>query len=98
MPELVRKTIQRKIITNLNVKDGYFYIHIGGNLRISDDATVQYVKSTEWRSNFPDLSPLPYHVWKELTQLLYRSQRERFQSMELLQQKLKKHVTSLTTR
>jgi hypothetical protein len=43
-----------------------------------DNATTEFIKSTELPSNSPDLYPPYYHVWNKLKQLVYKSQREPF--------------------
>jgi hypothetical protein len=48
----------------------------------------EFVKSTEWPPNSSDLNALYYHVWNELKQLVYKNQREPFQSLGLLQQRI----------
>jgi hypothetical protein len=62
----------------LNVKNGNFYICITWSLKVSDNATVESIRSTEWPSGYPDLNPMDYNVWIELKQLVCKNQRELF--------------------
>lgn len=52
---------------------------------MSDDVTVEFVKSTQWPSNSADLNPLHYHVWNEFKRLAYKNKRDKFPPLKLLQ-------------
>jgi hypothetical protein len=49
----------------LNVMNWHFYFHITYSLKVSDDTTIEFVKSTEWPPNSAHLNPLYLHVWKD---------------------------------
>jgi hypothetical protein len=55
-----------------------FYIPVARSLIASDDTRVEFLKSTAWPPNSPDMYPLDYHVWNELKQAVYKRQRELF--------------------
>jgi hypothetical protein len=52
-----------------------------------DNATLEFIKSTELPSNSPDLYPPYYHVWNKLKQFVYKSQRESFQLLHKVKEK-----------
>jgi hypothetical protein len=53
---------------------------------MSDDITVECIKSSEHPPNSPDVNQLDCHIWKEFKPLKGKTQRETFQNLELLQQ------------
>jgi hypothetical protein len=67
------------------LKYSSFYIHIARSLKISNIAAVEFISATELSADSSHFIPLCY----ELKQSLGRNQREAFQPLELLQQKLK---------
>jgi hypothetical protein len=64
-----------------------FNNHITFSLKVCDDTTVEFAKSTEWPPKSPNLNALGHHVWNELKQLVYKNQRQLFQSVVLLRQR-----------
>jgi hypothetical protein len=65
----------------------HFYCHITSSLKVSDGDTVEFVKPIEFPWNSPDLDPLGYHV-EAILNHEWPNQRELFQSLELLQQRI----------
>jgi hypothetical protein len=66
----------------------HFYVYITSFLKVSDDTTIGSAKSKQWPLIFSDLNPFDYHVWNNLKKLVYKSQREPFQSPQLLEQRI----------
>jgi hypothetical protein len=51
------------------------YIYINRSFKVSDEAAIAFVKSTELPLNSSDLSHLNYHVWKGLKQIIQKKTR-----------------------
>jgi hypothetical protein len=64
---LIRYTHKTFFISNVK-------IHINHTSKLSDKATVEFIKSTEWASNSLDFNPLASHVGGEFTRLVYKNQ------------------------
>jgi hypothetical protein len=58
-------------------------------LNVLDVTAVEFVKSTEWLPNSPDLNSLNFHVSNELAQFAYKNQIVLFKSLELLNKEQK---------
>jgi hypothetical protein len=52
------------------LRNGIFSIHITRLFNASDDDVVEFLKSTEWPSDYFGLIPLNYCVWNELQKLI----------------------------
>lgn len=70
-----------------NIENKHSCTHTNRPLKMSDDVTVEFIKSTQWPPNSADLNPLHYHVWNEFKRLAYKNQRETFPPLKLLQKK-----------
>jgi hypothetical protein len=53
-------------------------INITRSLKMVDNATIEFIKSTELASNSPGVYTPNYHIRNKLKQLVYKSQREPF--------------------
>jgi hypothetical protein len=55
---LVYSLHTKKIFFILNVKSRQFYIHVTCSLKMLDDATVDFVKFTQWPTDSPGLNQI----------------------------------------